>query len=570
MTYFKKMLRFMKPYMALFLIGNFLYGSNSFAVSFMMGLIGHNVMAGIMTGAAREIVNGIIVAAIVFVGLWTLVGIGIYLTNRAGLLATMDLKRTLFRCFVRTSLEASQASHSGEGIAAINTDASTASELFSYAFNSLLRPTITVTLSTVLLFVLDWRIGFAGVGLGLFAYLVQSRFIKPVAKIGKERLEANADSVKAVSDIFQGAMSIRAFNMQDRALERAGTQIERMKMLDFRQAFISMWQNLFTTVQGWLALAVTFGFGGWLVATERLNFPVLLLILPLTKAITESMGRFGNAIADMQPPIEAAKRVFAIIDNAPVSTEKGNMDFDGACLKIRDLSFKYQNAKSNTLHDINLDIKTGEMVAFVGPSGSGKSTILRVIVGFYERENFGMTLGGTTSDSVGIMQWRKQFAYVDQSCKLFDMTIRENIAFGRRGPKTDEDITTAAKHAFAHDFIEQLDEKYDTPCGEKGASLSGGQKQRVAIARALIKDSPILVFDEATSALDAESERNVMDTIESLRQGHTILITTHNLENTKGADKIVVMDGGRIAEVGKHEELLAKKGIYFGLFTEGA
>ena len=568
MIYFKKMFGFMRSYLLLFCIGFFLLSLQGFAVPFMMGMIGHNVMVGIMAGSSHEIVMGTIFAAAVFIGLWILVSIGIYLQHYVSLNAEMNLKRTLFRCFVRSSLEASQECHSGEGIAAINTDADTAIMIYSDALFRLLMPSVTVVLSVSTLIILNWRIGFAAVFLGLLAFLVQISFVKPVAKIGKEELVANAEAVKSVSDIFKGAISIRAFNMQDHTLERANISMKRLQMLSYRRAFLAMWQNLFTTMQGWLALVITFGFGGWLAATGQLGFPVLLLVLPLVKATTEKLSTFGKAIAGLQPPLEAAKRIFAIIDNVTLSAEKGCMGFDGLHLKIKDLSFKYQNAEKKTLSDINLDINSGEMVAFVGPSGSGKSTLLRIIVGFYERDNFSMTLGKTASDSVSIAQWRKQFAYVDQSCKMFDMTIKENIALGCKGPKLDEDIIAAAKQAFAHDFIEQLDEKYNSPCGENGASLSGGQKQRISIARALIKGSPILVFDEATSALDPVSERNVMDTIESLRHNHTILITTHNLNNTISADKIVVMDGGRIVEVGRHVELLANKGIYHQLFAK--
>jgi len=570
MTYFKKMFGFMRPYIALYCIGIFLSNSQGFVFSFVIGLIGSNVMAGAIAGSAREIVTGTLISMGTFMGLLSFVGLGRYLYHRARYFAQRDLKQRLFRCFMQRGLESSQASHSGEGIAAINTDADAASEIFRSALSSLLSPIITGVLSSITLFIIDWRMGLAAIGLGFFAYFAQSRFVKPIAKIGKERLEANAGAVKEMSNIFQGAISIRAFNMQEKTLDSASGRMNAIKMLDFRQAFIAMGQSLFTTVQGWLALVTTFGFGGWLVATGQLDFSVLLLVLPLFEGISSQMGNIGEAVAEMQPPLEAAKRIFAIIDNAPVSQDKGHLDFDGSALHIRDLNFKYQNAEQNTLHDINLDISVGEMVAFVGASGSGKSTILRILVGFYEREQLGLTLGGTSSDAVSIAAWRKNFAYVDQSCKLFDMTIKENIAIGRKDNVDDTDIITAAKQAFAHDFIEQLEQKYDSPCGEKGSTLSGGQKQRIAIARALIKGSPILVFDEATSALDGDSEKYVMDTIQSLRSNHTILITTHNLTTITTVDKIVVMDKGRIAEVGKHDELMAKKGIYYNLYTINA
>jgi ATP-binding cassette subfamily B protein len=565
MIYFKKMFSFIRPYMLPFSIGAVLNNSQSFAFSFVIGLTGSNIIAGAIAGSTQEIVTGTVIAIGALVALLSLVGLGRYLYSRAVLSAQMDLKQRLFSSFMNRGLEASQSSHSGEGIAAINTDADNASKIYGSALFSFLTPVITGVFSSVTLFIIDWRMGLAAIGLGSFAYFTQSRFVKSSGKTGKYRLAANAEAVKEMSNIFQGAMPIRAFNMQDKALASASIKMNEIKILDFRRAFISMWQRLFTSIQGWLALVTTFGFGGWLVATGQLDFPALLLALPLFEAISNHMGNVGKALADMQPPLEAARRIFSIIDSAHVSEEKGSMEFDGATLRIKALNFRYQNAEQDTLLDIDLNINIGEMVAFVGPSGSGKSTILRVIVGFYEREHLGMTLGGTSSEAASITAWRKNFSYVDQSCKLFDMTIRENIAMGRKGDVDDADIVAAAKQAFAHDFIEELDEQYNTPCGEKGALISGGQKQRVAIARALIKGSPILVFDEATSALDADSERFVMDTIESLRRNHTILITTHNLKNITTADKIVVLNEGRIVETGKHDELMAMKGLYYDL-----
>jgi len=567
MTHFKRIFGFMRPYRVMYGIGMFFYNTQVFAGNFIIGFVSMAIMAGIVAGDTGEITRGALFSICIYAGFLALVGLGVYLGMRAMLSANMDLKRALFRSYIRSGLETSQATHSGEGIAKINTEADLAtSDLYWNVTSSILNIAFTLILSGVALFIVDWRMGIAAIGLGLLGFFAQSRFIKPVAQIGRERLDANSVAVTGMSDIFQGAISIRAFNMQDKTLDDVSQKLNVLKLLDLRQAFISMWQNLFTTVQGWLAIIITFGFGGWLVADGQLEFPMLLFILPLLSGISESMGQVGSAIARLQAPLEAAKRIFEVIDNMPVSLDKGSMKFDGSSLHIKDLNFKYQNADSNTLHDINLDMNVGEMVAFVGESGSGKSTILRILAGFYEREHLGMTLGGASSEAVNLAEWRENFAYVDQSCKLFDMTIRENISMGRKGNVDDTDIVAAAKQAFAYDFIEGLEQKYDSPCGEKGSTLSGGQKQRIAIARALIKGSPILVFDEATAALDADSERYVMDTIESLRNDHTILITTHNLKNITTADKIVVMNKGRIVEIGKHDELMAKNGVYHALY----
>ena len=571
--YFFKMFRFMRPYAVPYTIGMLFYNLQGFMMPLLISVFASGMMAAITMNNA-SLVMSTVWTIIIMVAVWmAMIAPGIYIMIMTQAKAVRDLKRKLFATFVSNSLEGAAAKHSGEGIAAINTDADTASQLYGEPLSTFLRCIITIVGSSTVVFVVDWRIGAAAFAVGILGLIVQSRFTKPLAKVGKDRLDANAASVKALSNIFSGAIAIRAFNMQDKAAAAFDIENKMLRALDFKQAFITMWQRLYRSVQSWLMLVVVFVLGGWLVVDGQLQLYQLMLTPFMALTIAESFGQIGAAYAGLQPPIAGAKRVFNILESgrpqaAPTDdARKVENAVSAYSIKIDNLDFKYLDAENDVLKDISLEIPENKMVALVGESGSGKSTLLRAIIGMYERDKMPISLGDMAFGDKGIGAWRRNFAYVDQSCKLFDMSIAENIAMGAGGNATQDDIKTAAKRAFAHDFIEELDGQYDAPCGEKGGTLSGGQKQRIAIARALVKKAPILVFDEATSALDGESERYIMDTIESLRHDHTILITTHNMENIVNADIIVVMDGGAVAEIGTHEELMAKGGIYHRLYT---
>ncbi|MCL2378957.1 MAG: ABC transporter ATP-binding protein/permease [Defluviitaleaceae bacterium] len=575
---FFRMFRYVKPYTLSYGIGTFLYCIQNFAFPFMNSIFLGGVTAAVLIYSFSGVLSSIWLMAAMLLGVMVLVGVGAYLYIITIGYARRDLSIILFRSFIKTSTESDK--HSGEGIAAINTDVDTAINILSDAFTPFLQNVIAAGFSLITVFVIDWRMGIGTLVIGLLAFFVQSRFAGPLARLGKAQLETNAESVKSLSNIFAGALTIRAYGRYDRSLIQFDNENGKLKKIAFGRAFIGMWQDLFTTVQGWLTIVLVFALGGWLAVAGVGNMDLarIMMILPLAEAIGGSMSQIGANYAALQPPIVAAKRIFNIIDAGGLGkqpqTQLGADNLSGAKkesaaadyeISINKLNFAYKDATEEALKDINLTIGENEMVAFIGESGSGKSTLLRTIIGMYERENINMAIGGQKFAIGNIAEWRSHFAYVDQSCKLFDMSIAQNISMGLQGAANDQEIKDAAKRAFAHDFITALSEGYNTPCGEKGASLSGGQKQRLAIARALCRKAPVLVFDEATSALDAESERNVMETIQNLRSNHTILLTTHNLSNVAAADKIVVMDNGRIAEIGTHTQLLEKNGLYVRL-----
>jgi len=589
-----RMFRFVKPYAIPFFFGKFMHSTQGFMLPFIISVFSTSIMYAITSSAGiAGIRSAIMLIFAMLIGYLIPFVPGIYVNNMAEQRAIRDLKKQLFRTFVRTGLEADGTKHSGESIAAINTDADIACNVYAWPLSAFLISIINIVFSSVVVFAVDWRMGIAAIIVGFIAFAIQNRFTKPMADVSKRWMAANADTVKSVSNIFSGALTIRAFNMQGKAETSFEPENANLRDLGKEEARISAWQRMFSVKTNWLTLVVSFGFGGYLVASGRLEFHLLMMLPLMCMSITEGFDGIGRSYAGLQAPLEGAKRIFAILDAGEEIEKQGGSDkpATGYMLKIDNLNFAYMNAQENALTNISLEIPENKMVALVGESGSGKSTLLRTIIGLYERKDLSLSIGDLLFNESTTNNWRKNFAYVDQSCKLFDMTIKENVSMGiprrsrwsdsdrppgqhceamREGKgntATEDEITAAATRAAAHDFISQLEEGYDTNCGEKGGTLSGGQRQRIAIARALVKKAPVLVFDEATSALDAQSERHIMETINSLRTDHTILITTHNLENVITADQIVVMDNGRVAEIGTHEELLAKGGVYTRLWN---
>jgi subfamily B ATP-binding cassette protein MsbA len=281
----------------------------------------------------------------------------------------------------------------------------------------------------------------------------------------------------------------------------------------------------------------------------------------------EPIKRLTGVNNTVQQGLAGAERVLSILDTVPEIRDK-----EGAIellpirdeIRIESATFSYEDEP--VLKDVNLTIKAGEMVAFVGMSGGGKSTLVNLIPRFYDLDSGSIKIDGQDIRDVSLASLRRQIGIVTQQTILFNDTIKNNIAYGDIR-KTDEDIVNAAKAANAHDFIMKLPNGYDTFIGEQGMKLSGGERQRISIARALLKNAPILILDEATSSLDTEAEKEVQEALDKLMKNRTTLVIAHRLSTIRNADRIMVLIGGRIVEVGTHDSLLEKQGEYFKLYN---
>jgi subfamily B ATP-binding cassette protein MsbA len=284
--------------------------------------------------------------------------------------------------------------------------------------------------------------------------------------------------------------------------------------------------------------------------------------------ILQPMKRITNVTQSLQRGLASAESVFSFLDEKE-ETDTGTIKLDKITgdIKFNNLTFRYSSSERDILETINLEIKSGETVALVGSSGSGKTTMANLIPRFYTPIAGMITLDNHNIQDISLQSLRDQIALVSQDVVLFNDTVYNNIAYGSNSRFAKSDVLNAAKLANALEFIDELPQGFDTQIGENGTRLSGGQKQRLAIARAILKNAPILVLDEATSALDNQSEKLVQEALDRLMENRTTVVIAHRLSTIQHADKIVVMEFGKIVEVGKHDELLAKQGVYSNLYN---
>ena len=428
---------------------------------------------------------------------------------------------------------------------------------------------LTVLVLTARMFQVDYILALVSLVLLPLVIRVVRKYTKKIRKYGRERQDTTGKVTAFTQETLSGIFVIKAFNNTDFVIDK----YKGLTKEEFEQAYkttkvkakVSPINEVITTFM--VLLVVLYG-GYQILVAKRITSGDLISFVTALGLMHQPLKRLISKNNDLQDSLPSADRVVEIFD------EKIETDVFGEAVefneKIQDIKFenvnyKYDDSNEYVLKNINLDVKAGEIVAFVGKSGSGKTTLVNLLARFFNTDDGKITVNGVNIKNIHLDTYRDKFAIVPQETFLFGGTIKENISFGKE--VTDEEIISAAKMANAYNFIqEDLPNKFETEVGERGALLSGGQKQRIAIARALIKNPEIMILDEATSALDSESEKLVQEALDGLMEGRTTFVIAHRLSTIVRADKIVVMENGEIKEMGTHSELIAMNGIYKNLY----
>jgi subfamily B ATP-binding cassette protein MsbA len=508
-----------------------------------------------------------------FVGVFLLRGIATFvstfLLNRVSQFVLVELRGAMFARILRWPQTSFENTPSGIVITKFVNEATNALNLAAEVMTTAVRDSLTVIALLAVLLYYNWQLTLVTLLVAPLIAAVLRTFSRRLRRLNLQNQAMIGEMTRAVQEAHEGSRVIKIYDGIAYETERFGHINQRLRNFASKMQVAWSAATPVTQVIAAVGLAFVVGVALWQARTQSLSpgefmtfLTAALLLLPPLRHLAGLNGSLARMMA-------AAESVFALVDSEP-EADTGTREIPHGRaqgrIEFRGVSFQYGGGASHALHDVHLNVAPGETIALVGPSGAGKTTLINLIPRFILPTQGEILLDGIPTRDLTLAGLRRQISLVSQDVVLFDDTIGANIAYGAQRDASRERIRAAAEAAFLLPFIESLPQGFDTPIGENAVKLSGGQRQRLSIARALLKDAPILLLDEATSALDSESERMIQASLERVMRGRTTFVVAHRLSTIERADRIVVLEAGRVVETGRHAELLARGGLYAHLY----
>ncbi len=585
MTDFARLLAYLRPYRIIFAFSvvlmiatGLLEGATSLLLVPIFDKLSGNSMSGVTSGILdlkRYLPSGgedtwHIIAALL-IGFTSAKGVTEYFSSYSmsyiGQNVIADVRAALYDHIIRQSAPFFTRRPTNELTAHLMSDAALVERAVSDTLRDLLRESVSMIVYLVLLFKFNWRLASAILLLAPPIAYMTTAFNRRLRRYLNSRQESGAEMLDVAQEAISSQRVVKAFGMEDYESERFRKTARKQMRDQLRAMRIYFFSPIVLETVGIVAVACLLLYAQRSIGGGQMSLGEFVAFLFCMFKSYDPIRRLSRLQHDMQQGLASASRIFRLMDEQMEMRDKpgaiGLGRFSRA-IEFRNISFSY-GAGFNlpVLEGVSFKVSAGEMVAIVGQSGAGKSTLTNLIPRFYDVSEGAVLIDGHDIRDLKLASLREQIALVTQEVHLFNDTVRSNIAYGAHGRNDNEvKIREAARAALADEFIRKLPDGYETEIGERGLILSGGQRQRLAIARAILKDAPILILDEATSALDTESEMLVQQALNNLMAGRTTIVIAHRLSTVRRADRIVVMDAGRIAEMGTHFELLEHGGIY--------